>query len=106
MKIYFNKLSKYQIDKLVFNSLEQALYQPIVVIDGEEYVVWESSKKTMLSHNLTVLRERFSTLDIPQVCLRHESPYDEMVGQASKDHSNRLEVPLRALKTELPEKLN
>jgi len=40
------------------------------------------------------MRERFETLAIPEAVLRQESPYDEMVGQATKYHSNRLEVPL------------
>ena len=94
MKLLFSQLSSFTIQKLVINSLEQALYQAIVVIDGNEHVVWESDKKVLLKHNLTELRELFEKLDIPEIVLRHESPYDEMIGCPPKTHSNRLEVKL------------
>ncbi|NTS76224.1 hypothetical protein HR060_05025 [Catenovulum sp. SM1970] len=94
MKLFYKDLANKRIDKLVINSLEQALYQAIVVIDGTEHVVWDTDKKTLLTRNLTQMREYFETYDIIEVVLRHESPYDEMVGQAPKESSNRLEVPL------------
>ncbi|TQV72894.1 hypothetical protein FLL45_15625 [Aliikangiella marina] len=93
-KVLFKQLPKLNIEKLIFSSLEQALYQAIVVIDEQEYVVWESDQKTMLSRNLMQLREQFKTLDVAETVLRHESPYDEMIGQPTKDSSNRMEVKL------------
>ncbi len=94
MKILLSDLAARKIQKLVINSLEQALYSAAVVIDGKEYVVWENEKKALTSRNLTQLRGLFEPLDIPEAFLRHESPYDEMIGMPSSQGSNRMEVPL------------
>lgn len=94
MKLLFDDLSSYSIQKLIFNSIDQALYQVIVVIDDTEHVVWESEKKTLISRNLMQLREKCEVLKVSEKVLRHESAYDEMIGLASKGVSNRMEVPL------------
>ena len=94
MKILIDELASHNVEKLVICSLEQALYQAVVVIGGEEHLVWESQKRPVRSRNLMVMRESFEHLDIPQRVLRHESAYDEMVGLPSDTVSNRMEVPL------------
>lgn len=94
MKLLYQDLSSKTIEKLIINSLEQALYQALVVIDGVEHVVWQSEQKTLTTRNLTKMREYFQQFDIKDIVLRHESAYDEMVGQQPKSGSNRLEVPL------------
>ncbi len=94
MKIFFDELETHQIQRLVINSLEQALYQAIVVIDGEEYPVWENPKRTVTTRNLVQMRERFANLEVPEMVLRQESSYDEMIGLQHNSASNRLEVPL------------
>ncbi|MFD2165634.1 DUF6482 family protein [Thalassotalea euphylliae] len=95
MKLLYQDLPSRKIDKLIINSLEQALYQAIAVINGDEHVIWESETKTLTTRNLTKMREHFEHMDIEAIVLRHESAYDEMVGQPPKQGSNRLEVPLR-----------
>lgn len=95
MKLLYKQLSTIRIEKLIINSLEQALYQAIVVVDDVEHVVWQSDEKTLTTRNLTKMREHFEKLDIAEIVLRHESAYDEMVGQPTKNGNNRLEVPLR-----------
>ena len=94
MKVMYHELEKYDIQKLIFWSLEQALYQAIVVVEGEEHVVWETEKQCMRSRNLMKMREAFEPLEIEEIYLRHESPYDEMIGMSGKGESNRLEVKL------------
>lgn len=93
MKIAFDELISKNIQKLVIQSLDCSLYQALVVIDNTEYVVYKD-KKALLSRNLVELREAFEHLTIEQRVLRQESAYDEMVGQAVKSCSNRMEVPL------------
>lgn len=95
MKLLYKQLSTMRIDKLIINSLEQALYQAIVVIDDVEHVVWQSEEKTLTTRNLTKMREHFEKLEVAEIVLRHESAYDEMVGQPTKNGDNRLEIPLR-----------
>lgn len=106
MKVTANHLSKYNIQKLIIVSLEQALYQAIVIINDEEYLVWESDNKPLQSRNLKTIREYFSLLVVPEVILRHESCYDEMVGQVDKTYSNRMEVPLGNLLEDRPDYIN
>ncbi len=96
MKTTLKDLTNQKIDKLVINSLEQALYQAIVVIDNEERLVWDYSGKTLLTHSLTEMQNHFAKLDVAQTVIRHESPYDEMIGQGTiKD--NRIEVPIGSI---------
>lgn len=94
MKLLFENLPNYDLQKIIINSLEQALYQVIVVIDEQEHVVWENEKKTLLSRNLMELRERLEHLNVSEMLLRQESAYDEMVGFSPSNSSNRMEVPL------------
>ena len=96
MKILHSELVHHDIQKLVICSLEQALYQAVVVIDDEEHVVWKDNKQCLRSRNLTSLRECFGHLGINEVVLRQESAYDEMIGAPSKQASNRMDVPLGA----------
>ena len=106
MKLLYKDLSSKSIEKLIINSLEQALYQAIVIIDGEEKVVWQSKEKTLLTRNLTKMREYFEHMEIKEIVLRHESPYDEMIGQAPKNSSNRLEVKLGSNPYAIPKHLH
>lgn len=106
MKVLLKDLQTIQIEKLIINSLEQALYQAIVVLDGKEHVVWQTNDKTLSTRNLTKMREHFEKLNIKEIVLRHESPYDEMVGQPPKEGGNRLEVPLRQNPYSVPKHLH
>lgn len=98
MKIFYKQLNKYKVDKLIIRCLEQALYQAVVVIEGEEHIVWDTPNKTLLSRNLIQLREKFEHFDIQEYVLRHESAYDEMIGLPTDNQhrrdNNRMEVPL------------
>ncbi|QPB84287.1 hypothetical protein CWC22_015370 [Pseudoalteromonas rubra] len=106
MKVFYRDLAAKKIDKLVINSLDQALYQAIVIINGEEHIVWQNEKTTLLTRNLTEMREYFEQFDIHEIALRHESAYDEMIGSEPKKNSNRLEVPLGKSPYALPKHLH
>ena len=94
MKILFDDISSYQVEKLVINSLQNALYQAMVVIDQEEHVVWEDKNNALVTRNLVKMRERFQNMTFPEIVLRQESAYDEMVGLDTCSASNRMEIPL------------
>ena len=107
MKKYFYKdLKVHKIDELIIHSLEQALYHALVVVDGTEHLVWEDEKKILTTRSLTEMREIFQHLVIGENVLRHESPYDEMIGLPVKSESNRLEVPLGRNPYAIPSWLN
>lgn len=94
MKLLVSDLAQLSIEKLIINSVEMAMYQAFVIIDGVEVAVWESDKKVLMRRNLMELRELFQSFDIAQTVLRHDSPYDEMIGMPLNAQGNRLEVVL------------
>ena len=105
MKYLFSELEFHSIDKLVIKSLELALYQAAVVIGGEEHLVWETPNRVLRTRNLVEMREKFQKLKIQHTVLRHESAYDEMIGQPKGD-DNRMEVPLGGNPYAVPKWLN
>ena len=79
---------------MVVHSLEQALYQVTVKVEGADALLVDDSDKPIRLRSLQAVREMLSVLPIGTVTLRHESPYDEMIGQPVRGQSNALEVPL------------
>ena len=93
-KVYYKDLSQYNIQKLIICSLDQSIYQALVLVDDEERLVWEDDQRCFHSRSLMKMQESFEHLEIHESVLRQESAYDEMIGQCDKVHSNRMEVPL------------
>lgn len=81
------------LQKVIIESLDLALYRVLVELDGEECLLEEKQGKTLVRHNQNELRELLSPFPIKALMLRHQSAYDEMVGQPPKT-GNMLEVPL------------
>jgi hypothetical protein len=79
---------------VVIHSLERALYQVTVMQDGEPCLLVDETGRAIRHHNLQRVREMLQTLPVGTITLRHESAYDEMIGQPPRDHSNALEVKL------------
>ena len=95
MKITFKELRRRGGGlHLVICSLEQALYQVMVRIDGQELLLIENDGRTFRRHSLNAVREALQVLPVATVTLRHSSAYDEMIGQPSRDCDNALEVPV------------
>lgn len=96
MSMPLSKLEKFfYIDKLVIHSLDLALYQVSVLVDGEEHFVTDDKGKFLRAHSILELQKQCCHLKAKKQVLRQQSAYDEMVGQPSKDGTNELEVPLR-----------
>jgi hypothetical protein len=79
---------------VVVHSIEQALYQVTVLIDGAEHLLVENSGRTFRRHSLQQVREALQTLPVASITLRQVSAYDEMIGQPAREHSNALSIPL------------
>ncbi len=95
MKLLLSDLTGMQpLARVVIRSVDPGLYQLLVCDGGEERLVWADRHRPLCSRNLVQLREQLSALAIDELVLRHESAYDEMVGQPLREHSNRLEVPV------------
>lgn len=79
---------------LVIHSLEQALYQVTVDVDGEEALLIDDDGRIFRRHSLNAARDALQGVPLGQLTLRHSSAYDEMIGQPARQESNALEVSL------------
>ena len=82
------------IEKAIIESVDLALYRLLVVIDDKEVLVLEKENKPLVRHNQNSIRELLTPFTIKLLVLRHQSAFDEMVGQPPKAGSNRMEIPL------------
>ena len=95
MAISLSKLNKYfRVDKLIYHSVDLALYQVSAVIDGEEHYVTDDKNVLLRSSNIINLQKLLKNVAAESAVLLHTSAYDEMIGSPSKNGSNALEVPL------------
>ncbi|MEP5569311.1 MAG: DUF6482 family protein [Halioglobus sp.] len=95
MKISLDALSR--LDRpvsAVIHSLEQALYQVTVTINGDSFLLTENSGVILRRHSLQRVRELLRDMPIESLKLRHQSAYDEMIGQPIRTQDNTLEVSL------------
>lgn len=96
MSMPLSKLEKFfYIDKLVIHSLDLALYQVSVLVDGEEHFVTDDKGKFLRAHSILELQKQYRNLKANKQILRQQSAYDEMVGQPSRSGTNELEVLLK-----------
>jgi hypothetical protein len=79
---------------LIIYSLEQALYQVTVVVEGGEALLAEDDGRIFRRHSLNAARDGLHGLPVGKLTLRHTSPYDEMIGQPPRASDNLLEVSL------------
>ena len=82
------------IPKLIYHSLDCALYQVSVMTPDGEQMVTDGKGKLLRSHSLITLQAMFDDFPVAEQVLRQQSAYDEMVNQPVRSGSNQLEVPL------------
>lgn len=89
-----SKLEQYfYVDKLIYHSLDLALYNVSAVINGQEYMITNEHGERLKSHNFVALQKQFKNVKAKKQVMRQLSAYDEMVGGPEKA-DNLLEVPL------------
>jgi len=89
-----SKLEKYfEVEKLVFHSLDLALYNVSAVVEGQEYIITDEQGERIKHHNLLQLQQLFQKVKAKKQVIRQSSAYDEMIGGPVKDN-NELEVSL------------
>ena len=76
------------------HSLQHALYQVTMIIDGEECLLTENDGKIFRRHSLSAVREALQVLPLASLTLIQQSAYDEMIGQPVREGDNALQVPL------------
>ena len=83
--------------RVIIHSLDRALYQVTVVIDGQEQLLIVDSGRPFRSHNLQHVRETLQVMPVASITLRQQSAYDEMIGQPAREEENTLELPVSPL---------
>ena len=79
---------------VTIHSLEQALYQVTVLLPAGPHLLVDKKGKTIRTRSLQQMREILQVLPVNTITLRHQSAYDEMIGQPPRESSNALEVKL------------
>lgn len=88
-------LNDYQhLDRVIVESLEQALYRVTLEVDGQRYFLTESPGKSLTRRSTLEILVLFKSMVIDELYLKHTSPYDEMIGLQEGDYDNELLVPL------------
>ena len=95
MSISYSEVQKLSyLDAVILHSHDQSLYLVSVIIKGEEHYVKDKKGNFLKSFNKLELQTKFSNLQVGKVLLRHQSPYDEMIGLPQNSSDNTLEVEL------------
>jgi hypothetical protein len=80
------------IDKLEVQSFEMNVYLVRVEIDGEMGFVTDKTGSPMRFHNSQMVRDLFEHCTVKKAVMKHDSPYDEMIGNPMKA-SDATEMP-------------
>jgi hypothetical protein len=94
------------LDKVVIESLEQALYRVEVEAGGNSYYVIESPGKSLTRRSILEIQALLTPFTIRGMFLRQTSAYDEMVGLDDFQGDNELLVPLGNYFDDLPGKMD
>ncbi len=83
-----------KIDKVIIDSLEQALYRVELVIGEDVFYLLEKPSKNLTRRSIIEIQRVFVGCNVKEMLLRHTSPYDEMIGLSEGNASNELLVPV------------
>ena len=93
--VLLDELSRFPvIDKVIIESLEQALYRLVVEVDQQQYYVLEKANKALTRRSIVAIQALLTPFVIHGMYLSHQSPYDEMIGHEVNDNSNEMFVPI------------
>ncbi len=82
-----------EIEVLCLRSLDPDLYLVEVLIGGERLRVTGSDGKSLTARSQLAAKRPFKGLTVMRAVVRHESSYDEMVGQPGRA-GNAMEVTI------------
>lgn len=83
-----------QLDRVVVESLEQALYRVTIEVAGQRYYLTEDTGKSLTRRNKLEILVLLKSIQVDELYLKHVSPYDEMIGLSEDGSENELLVPL------------
>ena len=80
------------IEKVILHCHDQSLYLVSVLVNGEEQYVKDKNGNFLKAFNKLELQVQFADQIVGEMLLRHQSPYDEMIGLSEDKVNNTLEV--------------
>lgn len=89
-----NLLRQGHADKVIVYAMEHALYTVAIEHAQARFYLMENDAQTFQRRSLNAVKQALDSLAIGELVLKHESAYDEMIGQAVRDGSNALEISL------------
>ena len=93
MSITLKEIKKLNyIPKVILHCHDQSLYLVSVDLDGEEQYVKDNKGNFLKSFNKLELQGKFADQIVGEMLLRHQSPYDEMIGLSEDKVDNTLEI--------------
>lgn len=95
MKVKLSELRQFKfLEKVILHCHDQSLYLVSIVHEGEERYVTDEKGSFLKSFNKLSLQAKFKGLIVGEMMLRHQSPYDEMIGLSEDVTDNTMEVPI------------
>ena len=93
MSITLKEVKKLEyIAKVILHCHDQSLYLVSVLVNGEELYVKDKNGDLLKAFNKLELQVQFADQIVGEMLLRHQSPYDEMIGLSEDKVDNTLEV--------------
>lgn len=85
-KLFFRDIENTptSIEYLEVQSFEMNVYLVYATINGRSGMVYDSTDKPMRFHSAGHIRKSFSHCDVARSVMKHDSPYDEMIGNPPK----------------------
>lgn len=85
-KLFFRDIENTptNIDYLEVQSFEMNVYLVYATINGRSGMVYDNTDKPMRFHSTGHIRKSFSHCDVARSVMKHDSPYDEMIGNPPK----------------------
>ncbi|GEA09707.1 DUF6482 family protein [Alteromonas sp. KUL49] len=85
-KLFFRDIENTptSIEYLEVQSFEMNVYLVYATINGRSGMVYDNTDKPMRFHSAGHIRKSFSHCDVVRSVMKHDSPYDEMIGNPPK----------------------
>ncbi len=83
----------FEVEKVVYHSLDVALYIVSAVVEGREYMITDEKGQRLKSHNILSLQKQLQHVNSKHQVIRQSSAYDEMIGGPVKAN-NEMELPV------------
>ena len=82
------------ITDIVIESVDLSLYIAFGRDGDQEHIIVDRQGKILKTRNLLEMRRILCKVVTCDLCLRHRSAYDEMVGHSQRAADNSMELPL------------